>query len=118
MVNRKYILNQMETSTPPSPPPPRRAGKSHRIRRDTPPAAILRDEITMLRAMIRRVTALADDGRSLEELLHVLDTLGSASSRVARLLKAEHDFMQQTEDIGALLNQALGEVIETLKREG
>ena len=49
---------------------------------------------------------------------HVLDTLGSASTRLARLLKAEQDFSQESDDIGALLNQALGEVIETLKKEG
>ena len=78
----------------------------------------MRGEIQMLRSVMRRVIALADEGRSLEELLHVLDTLSSASDRLARLLKAEQHFSKETENIGEILNQALGEVIETLKKEG
>ncbi|NPV77512.1 MAG: hypothetical protein HPY59_14220 [Anaerolineae bacterium] len=104
---------------PPSSPRRKRACRPRELRQEAPPPmAILQDEIQMLRSVMRRVIALADEGRSLEELLHVLDTLSSAAARLARLLKAEQDFSKETEDIGEILNQALGEVIETLKKEG
>lgn len=95
-----------------------RAERPPAIPNNTPPETVLRGEIQMLRSVMRRVIALADEGRSLEELLHVLDTLSSASDRLARLLKAEQHFSKETENIGEILNQALGEVIETLKKEG
>lgn len=104
--------------TSPTPPHRQRAAKPREPRQDTPPEAVLRDEIQMLRSVMRRVIALAGEGRSLEELLHVLDTLSSAAARLARLLKAEQDFSKETEDISEILNQALGEVIDTLKKEG
>jgi len=104
--------------TPPSPTRRARAANPRATPQKTSPETVLRDEIQMLRTMMRRVIALADEGRSLEELLRVLDTLSSAAARLTKLLKAEQEQKKENENIGELLNQALSEVIETLKTEG
>jgi len=72
----------------------------------------------MLRFLMRRVITLAKEGQSLEELLQVLDTFSSAATRLAKLLKADQDFSAENENLGELLNQALNEVIETMKKGG
>jgi len=87
-------------------------------RRPRPPEADLQglqDEIGMLRMVMRQVMSLADDGRSLNDLLHILDSLSQASTRLASLLKAERALGEEQE-LGSALNQALAEVIRELQR--
>ncbi len=73
----------------------------------------LQDEILMLRAMMRRIKALADEGRSLPELLSVLKVLGLASTRLVTLLKAERA-LAEDQDLAAALSQALSQVTKEL----
>ncbi len=75
----------------------------------------LRDEIRMLRAVIRRVGGLADEGRSMEDLLDLLDGLSAACSRLANMLRTEQ--FLSTQEIAGLLNQRLSGVIEDLRQE-
>jgi hypothetical protein len=74
----------------------------------------LEDEIRMIRLIIRRVLNLADEGRSLDEVLKVLDTVGRASTRLAGLLKAA-DALDKKQGLAAALSQAISEVTEELK---
>lgn len=98
----------MSLSDPPTP----RKSRPARRRGGTQPAA-LRDEILMLRSVMRRVMALADEGRPLAELLHILDSLSKASNRLANLLKAERQ-LDENQDVAEALNEALAEVIREL----
>lgn len=72
----------------------------------------------MLRSMMRRAAALADESCSLDEILKLLDTLSKASTRLAGLIKAEQQFAGNEHDFGSALNQAIGEVLNELKKEG
>ncbi len=72
----------------------------------------------MLRSVMQRVIALAEEDQTLDELLRVLDIFSSASTRLAKLLKTEQEFTRDAENFGAGLNQVLSEVIETLKKDG
>jgi len=74
----------------------------------------LQDEIRMMRLIIRRVMNLADEGRSLAEVLRVLDSVGAASTRLARLLKAEGE-LDKKQGMAEALSQALAKVTEDLK---
>lgn len=76
----------------------------------------LQDEIRMLRNLMRRIRALADEGRPLPELLRILETLGKSSTRLATLLKTER-LLAGDEDFGQALNDALKDVIRDLTGE-
>jgi len=85
-----------------------------------PPKAVradLSDEIKMLRAIMRRVTALVDEGRTLPELLRILDTIGKASAHVAGLLRTEQKLSDGAQTSAETLNRALAEVIRDMERE-
>jgi hypothetical protein len=75
----------------------------------------LSGEIRVLRALMRRVGSLADEGRSLDEMLSILETLARASAHLATLLKAEQQ-LESGQSVGALLNQALDEIIAEMRR--
>lgn len=100
----------MKPSLPSSPKTPNPGKTGHR-------QTELKEEIRMLRSVMRRVINLAEGGQSLDELLRVLDTFSSAATRLAKLLKAEQQFARDAENVGEILNQALSEVIDALKKE-
>jgi hypothetical protein len=78
----------------------------------------LHNEIIMLRVMIRRVVELATDPESdtsLESAIAALNTLGNATTRLARLLGAEKKLALDQSKSPEALNQALGEVIAELR---
>lgn len=78
----------------------------------------LRDEITMLRQIIRQVTALADEERPLSEMLRILDKLSASCSRLATLLKTERALADDDQAIQAF-KHALAEMIDdTYARPG
>jgi len=77
----------------------------------------LSGEIRILRALMRRVGSLADEGRSLDEMLSILETLARASAHLATLLKAEQQ-LESGQPVGALLSQALDEIIAEMRRNG
>jgi hypothetical protein len=74
----------------------------------------LQDEIRMIRLIIRRVLSLADEGRSLAEVMRVLDTVGRASIRLANLIKAA-EALDKKQGVAEALSQALSEVTKELK---
>jgi len=72
----------------------------------------LRDEIELLREIIRRIGQLLDEGRTLEELLRALNTTSIACTRVLTLIKAQHSL---EEDGSAALSRALKAVLSDMR---
>ncbi len=72
----------------------------------------LRDEIELLREIIRRVALLVDEGRTLEELLGILRTTSIACTRLSTLIKDQHSLEQ---DGSAALSQALKAVLHDMR---
>jgi hypothetical protein len=78
----------------------------------------LDEEISMLRTVIRRVfDHLQEDDLGLGTLSKALDTLGSASTRLARLLRAKKELDNASVENDAFA-QALDEVVRELGIEG
>ncbi|MEA4907160.1 MAG: hypothetical protein GYA17_03585 [Chloroflexi bacterium] len=100
----------------PTPNPELRRRSARRSPADSPVPQGLRDEIAMLRTFIRRVHALSEDGRSVDELLRILASVGQASTRLANLLRAERD-LGSTQDLSQALNEALEQVIRAMADE-
>ena len=99
-------------NTPKAPTPTRTARRAPKAAR-----ADLTDEIKMLRAIMRRVTALVDEGRTLPELLRILDTIGKASFHVAGLLRTEQQLSDGAQTSAETLNRALAEVIRDMEHD-
>jgi len=72
----------------------------------------LRDEIELLREIIRRVGQMLDEGRTLEELLRVLNTTSIACTRLSTLIKAQQSL---EEDGSAALSRALKAVLSDMR---
>jgi hypothetical protein len=72
----------------------------------------LSDEITLLRVIIRRVFEFASQSeeQDLDTWTHALNTLGTASTRLATLLRTQHKLRDEREDIVDTLSRALGQV--------
>ena len=73
----------------------------------------LHSAVSMLQSLLPRVVELADEGKSLKELLQILDTVGKTSSRLSVLLKSQKQ-MTGGENLADFLNQALAEVVQEL----
>ena len=73
----------------------------------------LKDEIAMLRSLMRRVAALADGGCETPDLLRVAETIGSAGTRLAALLKAERELSGS--EVASALDQVLEEMIDEIR---
>ncbi len=71
----------------------------------------LREEIAMLRAILRRVHDQAGAAQSTSDLLRILDGLSRASVRLAELIKAQRELDESQSAAGAL-SEALEEVIK------
>jgi hypothetical protein len=76
-------------------------------------AEALHSAVSMLQCLLPRVVELADEGKSLKELLQILDTVGKTSSRLSTLLKTQKQ-MTGGENLADFLNQALAEVVQEL----
>lgn len=77
----------------------------------------LSDEIRMVRALIRQAETLADEGRSLGELLSILETVSRASANLAALLKAEKA-LEESESASDYIKAALNEIRLEMERKG
>jgi hypothetical protein len=77
----------------------------------------LKDEIRMLRVLIRRMFDLAsgDDG-DLEQMAGCLNALGMASTRLANLLRTDQKLSVDTSEFAGNLSQALAETINSLSK--
>ena len=75
----------------------------------------LYEEISMLRAVIRRVDMLASEGCTLAELLRVLDTISIACTRLSALLKAEQSLCGGDDGTRKLI-EAFNEAMEERRR--
>jgi hypothetical protein len=73
----------------------------------------LQTGVSMLQSLLPRVIELADEGKSLKELLQILDTVGKTSSRLSTLIKNQKQ-MSGGENLADFLNQALAEVVQEL----
>jgi uncharacterized protein YjcR len=70
----------------------------------------LDDEIALLRVMIRRVFEAADnEAETLDDWERALSTLGSASTRLANLIRAQHLTSGGSQNIEDLLAEAIGD---------
>jgi hypothetical protein len=77
----------------------------------------LKDEIRMLRVLIRRMFDLAssDDG-DLEQMAGCLNALGMASTRLANLLRTDQKLSVDASEFAGNLSQALAETINSLSK--
>jgi hypothetical protein len=80
---------------------------------DVQPVESLQGEIDMLRTLLREVEAMAGEGKTLGELLKMLDILGKSSTRLAGLLRAQRE-LGGDKEFGSVFNHALSEVIKEL----
>ncbi len=80
-------------------------------------AGKLSDEIRIMRTLIRQAVILADDGRSLDELLSILGTVSRASANLATLLKAEKA-LDESQSAADYVKAALNEIRIEMERKG
>jgi hypothetical protein len=73
------------------------------------------DEIYMMRVQTRRLFEISDGKETREVLIDVLNALGSASTRLAGLVRTQEALKSHTTDIASILSQALSEVMDELK---
>lgn len=86
-------------------------------RRKPARAGKLSDEIRIMRTLIRQAVTLADDGRSLDELLSILGTVSRASANLATLLKAEKA-LDESQSAADYVKAALNEIRIEMERKG
>ena len=74
----------------------------------------LMDEINLLRVIIRRVAELANQVEQKEELLGLLDTLGSAGVRLGSMLRTQRVYFERDpdEELSRLVGIGLAEALE------
>ncbi len=75
-------------------------------------------EIGILRGMIVRINALAEEETTLPELRRVLDSLSSASVRLVNLLYAQKNLLADDEEHAAALQSALAEMLKRFEQTG
>jgi len=80
-------------------------------------AGKLSDEIRIMRTLIRQAVILADDGRSLDELLSILGTVSRASANLATLLTAEKA-LDESQSAADYVKAALNEIRIEMERKG
>lgn len=73
----------------------------------------LQSGVMLMQNLLPRVVELAEEGKSLKELLQILDTVGKTSSRLSVLLKTQKQ-LTGGGDLADFLNQALAEVVQEL----
>lgn len=74
----------------------------------------LMDEINLLRVIIRRVAELANQVEQKEELLGLLDTLGSAGVRLGSMLRTQRVYFERDpdEELSRLVGIGLAEALD------
>jgi hypothetical protein len=75
-------------------------------------------EITILRDLIIRINAMAEEEATLPELRRVLDSLSSASVRLVNLLHAEKSLKEDGKDHAEALQSALAEMLKRFDQSG
>ncbi|MDX9863852.1 MAG: hypothetical protein RBT34_03500 [Anaerolineaceae bacterium] len=73
-------------------------------------------EISILRGLIGRINALAEEETTLPELRRVLDSLSSASVRLVNLLQAEKRLHEEGNAHAAALQAALSEMLKRFEQ--
>lgn len=92
-----------------------------RTRRTTTPSETIQDNaaialhstVTIMQDLLVRVITLADEGKSLKELLQILETVGKTSNRLSTLLKNQKALAGEV-DLAEFLNEALADVVREL----
>jgi hypothetical protein len=75
-------------------------------------------EIGILRELIVRINALAEEETTLPELRRVLDSLSRASVRLVNLLQAEKRLSEDDQEHAAALQSALAEMLKRFDPSG
>lgn len=73
----------------------------------------LHSAVITMQDLMQRIVALADEGKSLKELLQILDTVGRTSNRLSMLLKNQKA-LNSGDNLAEFLNQALAEVVQEM----
>jgi hypothetical protein len=73
----------------------------------------LHSAVTSMQDLLQRVVALAEEGKSLKELIQILDAVGRTSNRLSLLLKNQKQ-LTGGENLADFLNQALAEVVQEM----
>lgn len=74
----------------------------------------LKDEISLMRVIIRRAMVLAEEGREPAEVLEALDKVGMAAQRLSNMLRTQRLLEEEDSDVGAALNRALDQVVKEM----
>lgn len=74
----------------------------------------LKDEIALMRVIIRRAMVLSEEGRAPAEVMEALDKVGMAAQRLANMLRTQKTLEGESSDVGAALNRALSEVVKEM----
>lgn len=84
---------------------------------EQPDGVTVRDEIDMLRVVMRRLFELVSEGEpDAETLSTALTAFGKCSFHISNLLRAEKALAEEKADIAAALSQALNGVLEELQK--
>lgn len=94
---------------------PRRAAASPQGAGPDSTANHLREEIAMLRELIRGLHDVAAEGHDLEETLRILEVASISASRLAGLLKTQRQ-LDDSQDSGAVMSEAMAAKIQELTR--
>jgi hypothetical protein len=73
----------------------------------------LKDEIAMLRVVIRRVLQYTEDVENLEDAVHLLSALGAASTRLASLLRVQK-LLGGASEASDAISEALTQIVQDL----
>ncbi len=73
----------------------------------------LHSTVTIMQDLLPRVITLADEGKSLRDLLQILETVGKTSNRLSTLLKNQKA-LDGDGDLADFLNQALADVVREM----
>ncbi len=80
------------------------------------PSNGLQDEIAIQREIILKLKSIADETAELDDMLRAIRALGSASTQLAYLLKAQHSLATgEDEEMERTLSQAIKEIMEEMK---
>jgi hypothetical protein len=74
---------------------------------------MLDEIIQSLRELMRRVMAMADAGRTFQEMVDFMEKFSRTGTRMTAMLKAQHDWIGE-QDLVSALQEALNEVLDEL----
>jgi len=77
----------------------------------------LEDEIAMMREQIHRLVYYSKDENSIKSISDNLNTLGTAATKLANLIRTQQALHSRTNEISSILSQAITEGLYELKQK-